>query len=416
MKLSRLLLLFTLLLPALVLAWNQAANFTGVYRGSSEGEQYELNLQQTGSTLSGTAKALGQNIPINGTVSGSTASGTLSGSQFKLYFRAELNGDQLKFRISESESMVESDEIVFTRVSGGAPAKEAESQEPAKFSKEPTGILKSGKEYTHASGGKFRYPASWQLRELDEALQLIPPDAGQDEIYAVVAESAEGAKDPASREVLAYLDAAVAELFPFARRVGQPEVVSAGAGKGIVITYEGQHQGQPFRVRGFVTIIKNYGVALVAAGPKAKIEQRDPALREIFHSFGWGQATLDKNLIGTWNHWSYTGTGNYGRETRANIIMRPDGTFVYESDSETSMSAEGRNSLGNVEWTGGMASRRGSGWKGMWAADGTNLILTFEDGTSETFSYRFKQESSGNVFLVVTEAGGKKSTEWARGN
>jgi hypothetical protein len=400
-----------------------AIDLSGNYEATSDGEKYTLTLKQDGDSLTGEAKGEGQTFKLKGTVKGEKATGTLTvtfeGVNVALHFKSEMVGDKLKILVAApgddgKPDWSEPDEYLFAKVGGGE-AKQPKEKLLSKFSKEPTTVLKNGKEYVHASGGKFRYPGTWTLKEVEGGLQLTPPDAGEGEIYAVVAESAEGATDPASKDVVAYVDMQVRSLFPFVKRVGDVEKANAGNGKGAVVTWEGEKDGQTYRVRGYLTILKNYGVALVAAGPKSKIEGRDKTLREIFHTFGWGQGKVDTNLVGVWNHWSYKGSGSYGRETKAKVVMNADGTFNYNSDTETSMSAQGKTAGGDVAWTGGMASRRGDGWGGTWTADGSTLILNFADGSTETFTYKFKQESNGNVFLIVTEAGGGKPTEWSRG-
>jgi hypothetical protein len=175
-------------------------------------------------------------------------------------------------------------------------------------------------------------------------------------------------------------------------------------------------EGRKSYIRGYVTILKKYGVALVALGSEKDVAARDADLRQIFQSIGWGQGKIDPKVVGTWNYWGYKGSsdGKYGREEKAQCVLKADGTFTYSNSAETSISASGTDQGGNQTWVGGMNSRRGNGWGGTWTADGSTMILNFEDGSSETVSYRFEQQGQ-NVFLVTEGEGKKSKMEWSRG-
>jgi hypothetical protein len=407
------------LLLAFLLCTLSAANFSGSYVGSQDGVEFKLELKQEGPKVTGQARGAGITFNLSGSVIDDTAEGTmlLEGTEEKMFFRATLKGEGLEMKIADADengkaSWAGADTIAFKRTS---PA-ESPSEKPAagkliKFTKAPTAMLKGGKEYTHASGGKFRYPASWSLKEEEAALVLTPPDANNEHFF-IVGEKAEGATDPSSPEVVSYLDETVRSLLPSMKRVGAVEKASAGAGKGAFLIWEGDHEGRPSQVRAYVTILMGYGISLVAFGPKESISKRDGALREMFYTFGWGQGKRDDKLVGTWKHWSYKATS--GVESKATAVLAADGTFSYESDSESSGNVNIKNQYGDQTAWGVMYSRNGSGWKGTWAADGSELTLFFEDGSSESFDYEFKQEGA-NVFLVTYGADRKKPMEWSRG-
>jgi hypothetical protein len=390
----------------------RAANFSGQYEANEEGTAYTMTLQQSGSAVTGTAEGDGAKFELSGTAKGDVAEGDfkVAGLGVSLKFRATLAGESLTLLVGADLS--DGDTYHFKRKGGAKAVDEPKEKVLAKFSKAPSAVLKGGKEYTHPSGGKFRYPADWKLEELEGALRLTPPGAGTREVYLIVGEPAGNVTDPSTPAILAYLDQQVQGSIPGVKRTGNPETTASGAGKGVILSWGGEANG-PILVRGYVTILKGFGIALLAAGPKADIEKRDPELRQIFQTFGWGQGKLDTSLIGSWSHWSYKGSGGYGRETKAYATLAADGTFTYSSDSESSGNFQGKNSQGDVTWTGGLASRSGSGWKGRWTAGGGMLILNFEDGSSETFTYRFKQEGA-NTFLMVRPSGGGAELEWSR--
>jgi len=405
-----------LILPILLVVQLATADFTGEWELKQDGETIRLSLKQTGSTLTGSSESDGLAISIEGTVTGNEAKGDfkVKGLDEKLKFRAKLNGDKMTFSVAQDDKFEDAETLEFTRVTKTTSPTETKTSVVSKFKTAPSATLRNGKEYQHASGGKFRYPADWELTVGEEGLRLTPPDAAANEFYLILGEPAQGATDPATPEILAYLDSQVTGVFPTLKRAGKVETGAAGGGKAAIITWDGKHEGADYRVRSFTTIMKGFGVSLVAAGPKAKVEARDAQLREIFQTFGWGEGKVDPQLVGTWNHWSYSGSTNYGREEKAQIVLNQDGTFTYRGESETAMSAEGRNAGGEQTWVGGANARRGSGWQGRWTADGKTIILNFEDGTSEIFTYGFKQEGA-NVFLVATPDGGGKATEWSRG-
>lgn len=395
------------------------AGFSGTYKGTQDGVEFTLELQESGSKLTGKATGAGVVFNLSGTVNGTSAEGDLKleGADEKMFFKATLNGDELVMKIADADEngkadWSEPDTISFKRVGEVPKAEKAQSGKLAKYSKAPTEVLKSGKEYTHASGGKFRYPANWGLKEEEAAIVLTPPDAVENEYVFVVGEKAEGATDPASPEVVAYLDESVRGLVPSMKRVGEIEKATAGSGKGAFLVWEGDYQGTPAQVRAYVTILKGYGIALVALGPKSAVEKRDKALREIFYTFGWGQGKRDERLVGAWKHWSYKATS--GTESTATAHLNADGTFSYESSSERSGNFNLTNQYGDQTAWGVMYGRSGSGWRGTWTADGSELTLNFEDGNTETFDYEFKQQGA-NVFLVVYGADRSKPMEWSRG-
>lgn len=397
------------------------ADFSGTYEANEDGEKTVLTLQQSGDKVTGTAKVEGAELTVEGTVSGDTMTGTAKfQTLLTLYLKGTLSGDSISMKIAEDASFTDAESVTFKRISGGAAKSEEEKtqkveSESTKFSNKPSEILKNGKEYVHASGGKFRYPSNWSIKEGDGVVQLIPPDAKEGELIFIKAEAAEGATDPGSAEILAYLDGQVSESIPDARREGKPERSVAGAGKGVILNWNGTLEGRKALIRGYVTIVKSYGVALVAIGSKEAVDSRDKDLRQIFQSIGWGQGKIDQQLVGTWNYWGYKGSsdGKYGREERVQCALNADGSFTYNNSSETSISASGTDAGGNQTWVGGMNSRRGNGWSGTWTADGSTIILNFEDGTSESFRYRFEQQGQ-NTFLVTEDEGGKKKMEWSR--
>ncbi len=81
--------------------------------------------------------------------------------------------------------------------------------------------VSKGKMYRHVTGLKFWYPHNWQVRELEEALQLIPDQVettakGPAEIYFVSGESIAGTgiRNPDDPQVIQYTDQVVQSMLP----------------------------------------------------------------------------------------------------------------------------------------------------------------------------------------------------------
>jgi hypothetical protein len=390
-----------------------AADFSGTYKGTSEGTEFTLELSQSGTQITGTVKIETASLPVKGTANGDRLDGHVELGSEKMFFRGNLAGDELKLELADpgddgKADWASAEKITFQRQSKAGGTGKTTSL-AGKFKKEPTNTLKDGQEYTHASGGKFRYPKGWTLRENAElnGLQLTPNDAQSGETIFISAESANGKTDPADPEVIGYLDSLVAEAMPGFSRKGKLESVPAGIGKGVLAIWEKGDQ----QIRAYVTILKGRGASLVAFGPKSQIEKRDAILREIFFTFGWGQGKVDTQLVGTWQYFSYSQIS--GRSTTAKAVLAADGSFSYQSDSEAASNLSGKDSLGNQTWTGWVNSRSGSGYKGTWTADGTTLTLNFEDGSSENFDYRFEQQ--GTAFVIKLFGDDKnKPMEWSK--
>ncbi len=395
------------------------ASFTGTYKGTQGNVDFTLELTQDGSKVTGKATAGDGlvNFKLSGTAEGESAEGemTMAGDAEKLFFRATHTADGLLMKIAEpgdngKANWAEADTIAFKRTSA-EPVKESGGK-LSKFSKTPIAVLSSGKEYTHASGGKFRYPATWKLTEGEGFLELTPPDAAEGERILILGESAGDATDPASPEIVAYLDQQVKAQLPTMKRIGQVEKATAGSGKGAFLVWEGDVSGLAAQVRAYATILKGYGISLVAGGPKEAVAKRDKQLREIFYTFGWGQGKTDARLVGTWKHWAYAATS--GRESSATCVLGADGRFSYSSSSEMAANYKGTNQYGDQTAWGAMYSRSGSGWGGTWTATGDEITLNFEDGTTQTFDYTFKQQGA-NTFLVTYGSDRSKPMEWSRG-
>lgn len=397
------------------------ADFTGRYSGEWEGEKFELELKQSGKNLSGSVTNGSVKFPVSGTVDGNSATGTMDIMGEKLHFKATLSGNSLTWKVAEEDddgkpNWSEADTITFKREGDAKAEPENSRQEPKEKDKEKSEkpaanrTLANGKLFEHSSGGKFRYPVDWKLTEAEGYIQLSPPDAGAKETYLILGESSD-ATDPAAPEVAAYLNEQLVSQVPSMKRVGKVEHAPAGNAKGAVYTWEGDVDGIKARTKAYVTIINRTGIALVAIGPAEKIKDREPILREIFFTFGWGQGKGDPRLVGEWTHWSYSAVS--GTERNSKAVLRADGTFSATWDAESSGNFTGKNQYGDEIWSGGYANRSGGGYSGTWFVRGSELTLNFSDGTTETWDFELANEN-GNIFLRLYGDDKKKPIEWRK--
>jgi hypothetical protein len=153
-----------------------------------------------------------------------------------------------------------------------------------------------GKAYRHSTGFSFLIPEGWSVTEQEGFLQLTPPnpssaDGAPTEMYFVLIEDAsqggiQNPEDPAVRE---YLDSQIQSLSPALKRTGTPSPISIKAGKGALVNWGATGTGGEVLARAFVGVVNNYGLVLIGMGLKQQIEARDPILRQMFSSFGFGE-------------------------------------------------------------------------------------------------------------------------------
>jgi len=404
------------------------ATFSGEYEMKLESLRFTLSLDERADAVTGTLKIGADTYRLTGKVDGKgeprKASGKYKSEDEDGEFRLELAGDRLTFidpAIADDGTVQwdRAERLAFVRVGKnpaaapaatggkiGARVGKADPTAAAEGNAQTAAILKNGKTYEHASGGKFRYPANWQLRETEEGLELLPPDKGGESIF-IAAESAAGKTDPNDPEVLMYLDSIVQAYYPGARREGKPKPARAGTGKAVELVWNAGDK----RIRALTAIIKNHGVTLGIVGSRAEVDRRAPQLDEIFLTFGWGQGKVDRQLVGTWAYFSYSQVS--GRSTNSTAVLNADGTFSFRSNSEAASNLSGKDGLGNQTWTGWVNSRSTSANGGTWTADGKTLWLHFSDGSTEEFDYRFEQQ--GSAFVVKLFGNDpNKPMEWAK--
>lgn len=275
------------------------------------------------------------------------------------------------------------------------------------------------KTFRHPTGLAMSYPPNWQLKELPQLLQLIPPNAasnadGPTEAYFMLAQAAEGALSAEDPRVVQYLDGQLGLLMPFLRRAGEPEKIRAGAAPGILVTWEGDNpKGMRVRSHAFATILKGYGLALVALGDKKQITGREETLRGIFASLAAGEGEKDARLVGAWKYWHYSSStlGGHSTESTRFLTLRADGTCLWSSQTETGGNLRGRDSGGNETWTAGYAGVGGDNNRGTWSAGNATLYVTWQNGSLSEWTYNLSGHPGGRR-LLLKGGNQQKPDEW----
>jgi hypothetical protein len=233
-----------------------------------------------------------------------------------------------------------------------------------------------------------------------QILQLVPPDPGSNadgptEAYVVFGESVAGtgivaAADP---KVGAYLDGQLQGLAPFLRRAGATGSYDLSRGKGAVYAWEGKNpKGSAVLARAYVAVFDDTAVALAAIGLKDRIEARDPAVRKMAASFGFGKGDLDPQLARAWRFASNVALTNnsvyetawsrasLASETTSTLELRADGTWTRTDVTQ------GLAGAGGV-WidTGGTTVK-----KGRWNAGNGTLYLMRDDDSWTIYQYKLE--------------------------
>jgi hypothetical protein len=268
-----------------------------------------------------------------------------------------------------------------------------------------------GQTYRHPLGFSFWYPKGWRVQDTGQGLQLVPPDlktdaSGPRELYFVFGEAAPGIERADDPRVVAYFTQQIAALFPFLQRTGQPQAVATSAGEGSVLAWQGQNPaGKQVHARIYVVLVKGYGVALGAVAEKELLPTREPVLRRIFSSYGFGEAQRDPRLVGAWRHESHYSSGTFSSTTIHNLLLRPDGTFT--TDSRLLASMEHRDSGGDpTGWTNADTGQD-PGQNGRWGAANGKLVRMWNDGSYSELPY-YVEGSPGQGKVLITLPSGKK--------
>jgi hypothetical protein len=366
------------------------------YIGSFKSDQIQIEFNGSGGAYRGNIHFGGQRFPFEARKVGQAIQGTFQSQGTPFEFTASLNGTKLTFSTGgtiyalEKEMSSQPANPLATNPLAGQP-----SVNPSLKQRQ------GGKTYTHPIGFTFWYPEQWQAQETEAGIQLAPPDVsanaqGPTEVYLVTGESAEGVERPDDPRFVQYLDSQLRTLLPFMQRTGEVEALQTPSGPGALITWEGKNPtGMLVRARVFAVILKGYGVALVALGDKERINSREPALREVFLTFGLGEAKRDPRFIGVWRSESYYSSGDFSSASVRYMTFQPDGTF----------SSGGRLMFSSDAGTGDTGDSDGE--RGRWAAANDKVYLMWDNGSYAEYGYYIQGQPGSQEMLFKPTNGGK---------
>ena len=412
-------------LRCVLLFW--AVLFTGVaadqpFAGSFSNDELTIKLVTGDAGYEGEFKLAGQTFPLSARSSGNTLRGKFRSSEGSFDFTGVLEENTLTVKTEDTLYKLTRRAInPLAKKANVTPKNDASNDASAvAIPNGPSGVA-VWKIYKHPTGMSMSYPPDWQLKPFPQGLQLIPPDAGSNEkgpteIYLVLAESAAGITTAEDPRVVAYINAQLLQIAPFFQRVGEIEKIRAGAAPGIVVTWDGTNpDGVKVQAQSFSTIMKGYGISVLALGEASRVKSRGGILRGVFASFAAGAGEKDSQLVGAWKFWSYSSSadGKFGSERSRWMSLMADGTALWKARSESSGTLSGRDSLGNETFSGGIAGQSGDADRGTWSAGEGKLYVQWQDGSLGEWSYRVGG-MPGNRRLFLQSAGQGKPEEWVQ--
>jgi hypothetical protein len=236
------------------------------------------------------------------------------------------------------------------------------------------------------------------------------------ELYFVVGDTVEDtditrADDP---RVLEYLDQQVKSLVAILERSGQPVPIPTPKGSGCSVDWRCKTpDGRDLLARCYVTIVHEHGVALLAFGIADKIARREPDLRGIFLSFGFGEGDRDPALVGSWDLVATTSIRNdspfesdWSRasavgEQKSRLTLSADGS--YERVDDWHMIALGAGVA--------IEDHDRQVQKGKWCAGGGVVYLVSDDKTWTDYRYQIVPGDDG---VRLRTASGDRGQLWDR--
>jgi hypothetical protein len=433
MPISKVFLLCATVSLLLTLAQGKAAD-AGRYVGTFKGPELSVEIHATNAGYGGFIKLGDHAFPLTAMERSGVLDGSFRSDDANFAFKATLVAETLTLttegtryellrqRVNPLAKTTPANplakaELKVDPVSGGGATDRAAESAP-----EPTGGPAQGaawKTFRHPTGLSMSYPSNWRTQEHAQVLQLIPPDAGANadgptEVYLVFAEGAEDITSAEDPRVLEFLQEQLGQLAPFLRPKGAPEKVRAGAVPGILATWEGDNpRGLSVRALALAAVLKGYGVALVGLGDQQQVLAREKTLRGIFASFAAGEGQKDPQLVGTWKYWHYSSSalGGFSTERTRFLVLRADGTCLWSSQSESSGSVRGSDSLGNQTYSAGTVGTSGSNDRGTWSAGGGKLYVMWQDGSLSEWAFTLSG-APGSRKLLLKSGDQQKPDEW----
>ncbi len=263
------------------------------------------------------------------------------------------------------------------------------------------------KQFKHVTGSSFYHPSDWSVQDNGNALQLVPANTrfGKEMIYAtgMPAPGIDSAADP---QVVAYLDAAMLQLNPTARRSDPPAEKPTASGMGSVYHYTAvdPYTGAPLEARVYIIVKNGISVSFSLVGDATSIHQRSDTLDRIFASYAMdapevadsanqpssdgtdAAANIDAQLLGYWYGEAVSrpmeGTMVNSRFT---YYLAEDGTLFMGSNSAVGVALQDSSGVYNQ---GSASGLQDNVQRGHWSARNGVLSIRWQDSSSSTTRYR----------------------------
>jgi hypothetical protein len=274
--------------------------------------------------------------------------------------------------------------------------------------------------HRHPAGFTLACPAGWSVERGEEnALLLVPGDRDPLEIYLVLADPASGITRAGDPRVAELVEASLTRLFPFLKRVGSSEPVATALGPGVRMAWEGVSPTDvAVRAEAYVVIAGDTAAELLAVGPRERLAQRSSRVRRLFASFASPQAArtvpsgrpsrdravkpakAQSPLARQWQQRlsgkkltylsSYSSGSSGGYNSRYDLTLSADGTFVFQGNSSVSIYVEGA--------TGSSVGQESSAGSWRIVVLGGQPVLELKAEGKKTEQYRLTSQD-GKTFL-----------------
>lgn len=403
--------------------------FSGTYTATIEDGPATLILSQDGSgNITGSLKTGDASGTVKGHIESGRVAGTMMHGGNSLPFTITRENGTLRLAIGDQELVFKASGSVVPKPVPIATKETGRAKNVAKAnpSVNASSVPAGWKAYRNPIGLTFRYPASWNMTDVNGLLLLLPPGAKAaqgatpSEIYAVIGTPAPGVRRVDDPRLLQMADSLVAQMFPYMRRSGDGETTSLGGidgTSGLIVTYDGSNPttGKPSRLRSYAVVHKELLLQIQALGERDKVASRDSILRQIYGSITAGPRIHDPQIIGNWAGVESSServktdaaSGRLGSsvssQSASKYRLSPDGTLEALTTSRSAISISSSKSIPESQRVdANLDTGNQYQWKkGRWYAGHGKIVVIMEDGTGMNADY---QVVGGT--LVVQFAGG----------
>ncbi|MDQ3812707.1 MAG: hypothetical protein M3347_02000 [Armatimonadota bacterium] len=421
--------LLPLLLLLLVPCRAAGENFSGTYTGKDASGPVTLTLRQNeAGEVSGTLADKDTTLQLWGKIDGGQVVGISSAPTTDQHalFRVRRQATGFTFEIlklGEDDGISPDPAYQVTLTRQAQPPKTAPSKAtPAKSSattkarastklrtssKRATGKAPAGtgRTYQHPTGFTLRYPRGWSVAVASGSPQLVPPRDGASkntlEQYILLVGPTQGARSVEEPRTRQAMEAEIARMFPFLKRVGNATKIkiaipSATDGTGLMLTWEGTTpQRQSVRARVFMVLHNRLSFSIFALAPPQRLAAHDKALREIYASIGYGQPSRDRQLAGTWSYSKsegHSGGGfSFATQVQRELALQSNGSYVSTTASRV---------IGGNADVGADTGSEPTQTRGQWFAGQGLLYLLAEDASLTELAYRIEGTPGRRVLAL----------------